>query len=239
MQSLILIYGVDILKYDLKNNFYLNIFLEILLSLSLAILITILIVKLTLNLKIIYYLDIVHLDIPKLSKLEISEIKSNYSYVIEYINNPSMAEFSLPTLPYSIEGKIHFQEVKAIFIFLTNLAYILCFTILVLFIPTYKNRRYTFLKLTSIFLLILPIICFIPFLINFDKSFTIFHKILFNNDYWLLDTKKDPIINMMPQSFFFHCAIFIILMLILSSIAFCVMYIKKKPHQYKKNKGDA
>jgi len=231
---------VDILKYDLKNNFYLNIFFEILLSLSLAILIIILIVKLTLNLKIIYYLDIVYLDIPKLSQLEISEIKSNYSYVIEYINNPSITEFNLPTLPYSTEGKIHFEEVKAIFIFLSNLAYILSFTILTLFIPTYKNRKYNFLKLTSIFLLILPIICFIPFLINFDKSFTIFHKLLFNNDYWLLDKKKDPIINIMPQSFFFHCAMFIILMLILSSIIFYVIYIKRRSHhKNKKNKGDA
>lgn len=216
------------MKHNLKNSLYLPIILQTLLAFSLSLLIIILIVRLTLNFKAIYYLDIVHLDIPKLSNLTLNEIKSNYDYVIEYMNNSSIVQFNLPTLPYSLEGKIHFEEVKIIFNFLDNLAYVLAFTILILFIPNYKSKNYKFLKLASIYLLILPILCLIPFLVNFDKSFTLFHKMLFNNDYWLLDPKKDPIINMMPQSFFFHCAIFIIVLLIISSSVFYFIYRKHR-----------
>lgn len=202
--------------------------LQTLLAFSFSLLIIILIVKLTLNLKAIYYLDIVHLNIPKLSNLELSEIKSNYDYVIEYMNSSSLTRFNLPSLPYSLEGKIHFEEVKIIFNFLDNLAYVLAFTVLILFIPNYKKKNYKFLKLTSIYLLVLPMLCLVPFLVDFDKSFTLFHKVFFNNDYWLLDPKNDPIINMMPQAFFFHCAIFIITFLIISSTIFYFIYRKLK-----------
>jgi len=46
-------------------------------------------------------------------------------------------------------------------------------------------------------------------LINFDRAFEIFHLILFNNDYWLLNPRHSLLINMLPIGFFMHIAIFI------------------------------
>jgi integral membrane protein (TIGR01906 family) len=176
-----------------------------------------LIIKITLNTKVIYYYDIVNIDLSESSKLSVKEIKSNYHYVIDFIQNTD-ENFHLPTLPYSKEGKIHFEEVRNIFIFIDKLQYILFLAIFIIFILNIKYHNYNFLKLCAIFLLILPLICAVPFLINFDRSFTAFHKLFFNNDYWLLDINADPIINIMPQEFFFHCAMFIIMLLILASL---------------------
>ena len=46
-----------------------------------------------------------------------------------------------------------------------------------------------------------PIALMLPIVINFEKSFVIFHKLLFSNDYWVFDPEKDPIILMLPEEF--------------------------------------
>jgi len=190
----------------------------------------IIIVNIALNNKFIYYYNIVELNLPKSSKLDISTIKTNYHYVIEFVQNPNI-NFHLPNLPYSTEGKIHFEEVRNIFTFLYRLKFILFLTTIIIFILNLKSYDYKFLKWSAILLLILPLVCTLPFLINFDKSFTMFHKLFFNNDYWILDINTDPIITIMPQEFFFHCAIFIIVLLTLtSSLLYLIYKLKNKRH---------
>ena len=39
-------------------------------------------------------------------------------------------------------------------------------------------------------------------LVNFDSLFTVFHRLLFTNDGWLLDARTDMLIRLMPTSFF-------------------------------------
>ena len=41
------------------------------------------------------------------------------------------------------------------------------------------------------------------FATDFNKYFTIFHKIFFSNDLWMLNPKTDILINMVPESYFF------------------------------------
>ena len=53
--------------------------------------------------------------------------------------------------------------------------------------------------------------------LNFDRAFDIFHHLFFDNDHWILDPRVDLLINMVPQSFFVHIAIFIGLLLLLAS----------------------
>lgn len=214
----------------MKKSFNIHTLLNICLSLCITLLVMIIIVNVVLNNKFIYYYNIVELNLPKSSKLDISTIKANYDYVIEFVQNPNI-NFHLPTLPYSTEGKIHFEEVRNIFTFLYRLKFILFLTTIIIFILNLKSYDYKFLKWSAILLLILPLVCTLPFLINFDKSFTMFHKLFFNNDYWILDINTDPIINIMPQEFFFHCAIFIIILLTLTSCLLYLIYkLKNKRH---------
>ncbi|MBZ4292101.1 TIGR01906 family membrane protein, partial [Streptococcus pneumoniae] len=42
-------------------------------------------------------------------------------------------------------------------------------------------------------------------LIGFDQFFTLFHQILFvGDDTWLFDPAKDPVIMILPETFFLH-----------------------------------
>ncbi|MDR1704380.1 MAG: TIGR01906 family membrane protein [Clostridiales bacterium] len=62
--------------------------------------------------------------------------------------------------------------------------------------------------------------------LNFQRAFTIFHEIFFNNDLWLLNPRTDLLINMLPNQFFQDIAVFIggcflaglVLVIILSSV---------------------
>lgn len=44
---------------------------------------------------------------------------------------------------------------------------------------------------------------------DFTKYFTVFHKIFFNNDLWILDPATDLLINIVPEPFFVDTALYI------------------------------
>ncbi|MCB2295367.1 TIGR01906 family membrane protein [Clostridium algoriphilum] len=180
----------------------------------------------TLLFKPLYYMDINILNIEQSTNINKNELKANYNYVITYLTQNKLTEFNLPTLQSSDHGKIHFKEVKIIF---DKLKVMLVLSILISAIGIIINKRrktIKYLLTSSNFLIIIPIVLLIPFLIDFDKSFTTFHHIFFNNDYWLFDIQSDPIITILPQTFFFHCAILIIILIIISSTILRCIYIK-------------
>ncbi|MGX8706022.1 MAG: TIGR01906 family membrane protein, partial [bacterium] len=43
--------------------------------------------------------------------------------------------------------------------------------------------------------------------LNFDAAFTLFHKLLFSNDLWLLDPRTDVLIRICPESMFMDMGI--------------------------------
>jgi len=57
--------------------------------------------------------------------------------------------------------------------------------------------------------LVFALIVLIASLIDFTKVFTIFHKIFFNNDLWILYPDKDNLINIMQEEVFSDAAIWI------------------------------
>ena len=182
------------------------------------------IIQLSVRFKEIYYLDVDYLGIDKLSGLSKEEIKLNYDYLIKYNLDKENTEFNMPTIASSKEGKIHFKEVRDIF---QNTVKLFKLSLVVSLIGLYlniKNKNYNFLKITSRLLIYTPIILLIPIIINFDKSFILFHKIMFNNDYWIFDPNLDPVIEILPDTFFFHMGIVILTLIILSSITCSLLY---------------
>ena len=56
-------------------------------------------------------------------------------------------------------------------------------------------------------------------LVNFDGLFITFHKVLFNNDGWLLDPKTDMLIRLMPTPFFVSMGIRVLLAIAAAALA--------------------
>ncbi|HEK4638798.1 TPA: TIGR01906 family membrane protein [Clostridioides difficile] len=199
-------------------------FLNVLFSVCISIVIIVGVINFTVGFKQLYYFDIDYLNISELSGLSKDDIKLNYDYLIDYNLNKNVSEFKLPTLKSSPQGKIHFEEVRNIFQNINKLAKLLLVVFLVGIILSVKNKNIKILKTTSITLIIMPLLLTVPILLNFEKSFIIFHKLLFRNDYWIFNPDLDPVINILPEEFFFHSGMMILILILLVSILLFVMY---------------
>lgn len=200
--------------------------ITIILSLALSIFLISLAVKGTLAFRQLYFYDLDHLNIARDYGMKKEEIMKNYNILIDYIQDKKIAKLSMPSFKMSREGEIHFKEVKDIFMKFNTLMYICGVLSFIGIIYMTKIKNFLFLKFSSIMLIVIPVVLSIPFAINFDKSFTAFHKLFFTNDYWEFDPVRDPIINVLPQEFFFHCAVMILALIALFS--FILYFIYKK-----------
>lgn len=192
-------------------------FLNILFSFCLSILIIAGAVRFTMEFRELYYFDIDYLNIPSFIGVSREDIVLNYDYLIDYNLRCDDSEFKMPTLKSSPKGKIHFEEVRNIFQNVNKVLFIFFIISIIGIFVSFKNRNVKILSLTSKVLLIIPLVLSIPIILNFEKSFIVFHKLLFENDYWIFDPNLDPVINMLPEEFFFHAGIMIIILILLSS----------------------
>lgn len=199
-------------------------FINVISSVIFSILIISATIKFTMGFKQLYYFDIDYLNIPILSGISKEEIKENYDYMIDYNLSKDNKEFELPTLKSSKQGKIHFEEVRDIFQNMNKIFNISLVLSIIGVIINILNKNIEILKTTSKTLILLPMILILPVVINFKGSFVLFHKIMFNNDYWIFDPNLDPVINILPEKFFFHAGIMILILIIIVSLANYLIY---------------
>lgn len=199
-------------------------FINIIFSIIFSVLIISLIIKFTVGFKQLYYFDIDYLNIPMSSGLSKEEIKKNYDYMIDYNLGKENKEFELPSIKSSKDGKFHFEEVRDIF---QNLDKVLNISILLSILGiviNLINKNIEIFKTTSKALITIPIISMLPLIVNFQGSFVLFHKIMFDNDYWIFDPDLDPVITILPEQFFFHAGIMILLLIIIASLINYLIY---------------
>lgn len=194
------------------------------LSLLLALFLICLSVQLTLLFKPLYYFDIQHLNITAQSNLSRARIIENYNYMINYLLNPMPQMFHLPSLPYSPHGRIHFEDVKRIFTWIDILVLVTGIAGAAGFYTNIKNKNFHFLKTTYISLILFTIIPLTAFALDFNDSFIIFHKLFFRNNYWIFNAATDPVITILPETFFFHAAMMVLGLIILAILALIIAH---------------
>mgnify|MGYP004504540529 CR=1 FL=1 len=200
-------------------------FLNAILAICLALFVIGSSVIITMNIKSIYYNDIDKLNIESMSNLSKEDIIENYDYLIDYNLSWKADEFELPSLPSSHNGKIHFQEVRDIF---QNVRIIS----IIGGIIQIRKKEFKFLRNSSILIIVMPVLLAIPIAINFNACFIMFHKIMFSNDYWIFNPEIDPVINMLPETFFMHMGVAILAIMLICSIVLQLIYRKLKTINY-------
>ncbi|MBQ9469214.1 MAG: TIGR01906 family membrane protein [Clostridia bacterium] len=163
----------------------------------------------------LYYSDVDRLNIPQSSGLDRETVILNYDALIDYNLPLSDGELVFPSLAMSDHGRQHFAEVKDIFdafkiLFLILLPF--CIAAAILF-GRLKDRGY--LLYTAIACVALPALAGGTVALCWDRLFVAFHKLFFNNDYWIFDPRYDPVITILPDTFFMHCAVGIVLIVLL------------------------
>lgn len=212
-------------------------FFNVLISFCLSVVIIAGAVRFTMGFKSLYYFDVDYLDIPATSGISREDIRLNYDYLIDFnLSKDKDLEFKMPTLKSSTQGKIHFEEVRDIFQNVNKVMTVFCTVSLIGVYFSLKNKNLEILNFTSKTLLVIPLTLSIPIILNFKKSFIIFHKLLFDNNYWIFDPKLDPVIDILPERFFFHAGIMILVLILLASAIIYSIYRILKISRYYKRK---
>lgn len=209
----------------IKNKKILLGFLRAALSLMLVLLFISGAVFTVLAFRPLYYYDVDHLNIEKTSGLSKERILENYDALIDYNLPLEDGELVFPSLNMSEHGKQHFAEVKDLFdlfkiLFLVLLP--LCI-VGIAFFAFIKERLY--LLITAIMSAALPAIVGALAAISWDTLFVKFHELFFDNRYWVFDPRYDPVITILPDTFFLHCAVGIALIVLFCGSVCAGIYI--------------
>jgi len=188
----------------------------------------------SLNLRSIYKYSIQKYDLDKIGQLSKEKLMEDYNILLNYLQNPFAKKLKFDNFIMSSNGEFHFYEVKKIFlsIYLIVLIFVLIFIVIYL-IKKYNNKKIKLIKslnyganaLISIIAVLLTSI-----FIDFSKAFIIFHKIFFNNEYWIFDSKTDPIINVLPEEVFKLYALVVIIFTLIAIIVYKAIYISYNKH---------
>lgn len=186
-------------------------------------------VTITVLTRSLYYFDIENLNIPERSGISAEDCKLNYDALIEYNTLGGSSELIFPTLPMSEQGKIHFQEVREIFLAMQVIAIVGVITLItwIVYIKKKKTKNCDhaeWMHLTGVVTLFVAAMVGISIAVDWQWTFTAMHKIFFDNDYWLFNPNRDPVIKMLPDEFFMHCGIMIVVIVVLQIATLELIY---------------
>ena len=155
---------------------------------------------------IFYPLEIQWLNLTDRVYLKPETIQYNFHILMNYLTNPFYQVLQMPDFRSSEAGLHHFAVVKNLFHLVQFLA-LLTLPIFYYFVKKIVKKGFLSIFRKSLLLLVfLPLLIgLVGVLIGFDQFFTLFHQILFvGDDTWLFDPAKDPVILILPETFFLH-----------------------------------
>lgn len=174
----------------------------------------------TLNFRLLYYLDMKLLHISEQSGFDSDVIRRNYDVLISYNNIWHSGALEFPDFAMSESGRIHFEEVKKVFAIFEYGALILIPVSIALVIRAKRKHSYRIFAAAGVFSIVIPAGLGILIAANWEWVFITFHRLVFQNDYWLFDPSTDPVIRILPDAFFMHCAALILLLILAGSVNF-------------------
>ncbi|KOY79403.1 hypothetical protein RZ72_05450 [Apilactobacillus kunkeei] len=148
------------------------------------------------------YTSVVHvLNIQHDIKMSSGQISDNYLLIIRYLQSFFISDMQT-TLPINNVVKEHFGDVRRL-ILLNNLFMVVMTPIVIkILIRLRKNRLLWLLKSAFGQTYGCFVFLFVFALIDFNDAFIFFHKILFRNNDWIFNAKKEPIIILFPDQYF-------------------------------------
>lgn len=183
-------------------------------------------ITLTINARWLYRFDVDYLNLLDYTSLSNKELMHNFDQLMGYLNFPWIETLEMTNFPVSASGAFHFYEVKKLFL----LNYVL---LVITIVPSFfylrhlvKQRRLWTMIQPFRIVIGIPIVLVFLMAVNFDRFFVLFHGIFFNNDAWIFNPATDPIINVLPETFFLHC--FILFFVLLEIFYFLPIYFGKR-----------
>ena len=163
-----------------------------------------------------YFAHIEPMGLSAYSGYSEAQIRAAYNGILDYLTLPGR-EFSTGEFPHSAEGAAHFADCKVLFDLNRNVLILSAAVVglLLLLRKSGKVGPYRLLGrsaagIAGITALALPVVLGGLAALDFDRAFVVFHRVFFpGKSNWIFDWRTDPIILVLPQDFFMHCAMLI------------------------------
>lgn len=184
-------------------------------------------VCMALNFRPLYYMDIKLLKISETSGYSAEEIKQNYDALIDYNNLFFSGKLEFPTMKMSDSARIHFEDVKKVFTLFEIGMLVALPVAAAMIIIMHKRKSCGYLAMTAALTVGIPAVLGLLIALDWQSFFVRFHEIVFRNDYWLFDPQEDPVITILPDAFFMHCAILILVLMAVGSLT-CLWFYRMR-----------
>ncbi len=179
-----------------------------------------------------WHIEALHLE---KSGYSAAQIKEAYNEILDYLTLPG-GTFSAGDFPFTASGASHFADCKVLFTLNAVLLVLSALFIIAVLIRKKQNRIQTlyigsfhasfYAAITCLALIVLVAVLAS---MDFYAAFVTFHSIFFpGKENWILNYRTDPIINVMPQDFFMHCAILIGVCIVMISLAIILWQVRMK-----------
>lgn len=160
---------------------------------------------------LLFWVQVQSIDTEKWLNLSKERVFLNYMELLHYLMNPFIETLSLSDIPVSSMGAFHFMEVKHLFIFnsIFAVAFIFISMKAVKWFKQHALAEWARKALNGCVIGLAALVCTIG--VGFNVWFEWFHQIIFRNDAWLFDPRTDPVILVLPETFFLVCFVCIML----------------------------
>lgn len=157
----------------------------------------------------LFDLNIGWLKLDTINFLSAQQLHADYVRMIKFIQFPWIQEFKLHYFISSANGRHHFNDVRRL-ILLNHLILLVSYPMLIKTLANLKKERLQWLVLIPIKIIgVITLVVASLAAIDFEAVFISFHKLFFKNSDWVFDERTDPVINMLPGTFFAECAVLI------------------------------
>ena len=164
-----------------------------------------------------YYAHIGPMGLAEYVGLTPEQIRQAFDQVMDFCLG-LRPDFAAGVLPWSQSGADHFADVRRLWVLGLSLVGLLC---LLVYSRFKRVRPYCFrgrgpgfwaaAGLAAVFLMVGGLAA-----LDFDRAFVIFHALFFpGKTNWLFDWRTDPVILILPETFFRNCALLILALVML------------------------
>jgi integral membrane protein (TIGR01906 family) len=153
------------------------------------------------------------------------DVDNSFKEVLDYVKGDK--DFISSNL-FNERELEHLKDVRELFTFAKILIALYAFLIIFCIAILEKKLILEVLKKSSYYVIGFISLLGLSMLINFEKAFIIFHEILFTNDLWILNSKTDNLLKMMPEKLFINIGIRWIVLCLIVCLIFIIIGNKEK-----------
>lgn len=179
----------------------------------------------TINFRPLYWWFVEHEQLASLLDLSSVTLKQMYQTLLAYLNYPWISKLTLD-ISISYDAMRHFEDVKRLFLINYSLLFITTVPTWYYLTNLIKQKKVWILRQKIVLCLYVSSVILVCLVLDFERFFVFFHKLLFTEQNWIFDPQIDPIILVLPSDFFLAC--FVLFIVLFVGILLFFLYLGKK-----------